>query len=194
MACQALGTQAFALVDLGHHLPNTNVELVVARLIAAGRLGGFHFNDSKYGDDDLTAGSIKPYQLFLVFHELVDAALDPRVDKRTFAPAYMIDQSHNTKDPLEALIGTVEEVRRAYAKALLVDRGALASAQEENDVVGAELALKSAYETDVRPILAMARLRRGASIDPLGVFRASGYRREKARERRVDPRMAGGIV
>jgi len=182
--CQELGPHAFALVDLGHHLPGTNVEAVVARLIGAGRLGGFHLNDSKYGDDDLTAGSIKPYQLFLVFNELVDAATDPQVDKQTYAPAFMIDQSHNTKDPIEALIGTVEEARRAYAKALLVDREALDSFQDANDVVAAEMELKSAYETDVRPLLGLARWKRGAAIDPVGVFRRSGYRREKGRERK----------
>ncbi len=168
-----LGGQAYSLVDLGHHLPNTNIELVVARLIGAGKLGGFHFNDSKYGDDDLTSGSIKPYQLFLVFNELVDAAVD-----KAFAtpPAYMIDQSHNIKDPIEALLQTVGELQRAYAKALLVDREALDGFQTENDVLMAEQALKTAYETDVAAIVAEARRRKGGSIDPIATFRASGYR------------------
>jgi L-rhamnose isomerase/sugar isomerase len=175
---QTLGPQASCLVDLGHHLPNCNIEMVVARLIAARRLGGFHFNDSKYADDDLSAGSIKPYQLFLIFNELVDAALD-RKAKRShppFAPAYMIDQSHNLKDPIEDLALSAIEVHRAYVKALLVDRAALAQYQEANDVVMAERTLKVAYETDVSPILAEARRRRGGAIDPITVFRRSGYR------------------
>lgn len=175
-----LGSKAFSLVDLGHHLPNTNIELVVARLIGAGKLGGFHFNDSKYGDDDLTSGSIKPYQLFLVFNELVDAAFDS-----AFAtpPAYMIDQSHNIKDPIEALLQTVAELQRAYTKALLVDRKALAGFQEANDVLMAEQALKSAYETDVSPIVAEVRRRLGGAIDPIATFRASRYRQQMASDR-----------
>lgn len=175
-----LGEKAFSLVDLGHHLPNTNIELVVARLIGAGKLGGFHFNDSKYGDDDLTAGSIKPYQLFLVFNELVDAAVD---NAFSTPPAYMIDQSHNIKDPIEALLQTVGELQRAYTKALLVDRIALAGYQEANDVLMAEQALKSAYETDISSIVAEVRLRKGGAIDPITTFRASRYRQQLATER-----------
>lgn len=146
MIAQELGPQAFCLVDLGHHLPNCNVELVVARLIAAGRLGGFHFNDSKYADDDLSAGSIKPYQLFLIFNELVDAERDPRLAKSRprFQPAYLIDQSHNLKDPIEDLMQSAMEIHRAYTKALLVDREALAHYQESNDVLMAERTLKAA--------------------------------------------------
>jgi len=187
-----LGEQASCLVDLGHHLPNTNVEQVVSRLIGLGKLGGFHFNDSKFADDDLTTGSMKPYQLFLIFCELVDAESDPRVDKKYFQPAYMVDQSHNLKDPVEELIQTVEEIRRAYAKALLVDRDLLSAFQEKNDVISAEMTLKQAYETDVRPILAMARARGGSPIDPLAVFRQSRYRQEKARER--EARSIGGFA
>ncbi len=177
MLAQALGERAACLVDLGHHLPNTNIELVVARLITAGKLGGFHFNDAKYGDDDLTAGSIKPFQLFLVLNELVDAErqLGP-----AFAPAYMIDQSHNLKDPIEALLMTVDNLQRAYAKALLVDRDALDHHQEQNDVVLAEQTLKAAYETDVRPLVAAVRERRGGALDPIATFRASGYRQAAA--------------
>jgi len=173
MLAQALGVHAACLVDLGHHLPNTNIELVVARLIAAGKLGGFHFNDAKYGDDDLTAGSIKPFQLFLVMNELVDAR---REGAEGFAPSYMIDQSHNLKDPIEALLMTVDNLQRAWAKALLVDRDALAAYQEENDVVLAERTLRAAYETDVRPLVAEARRGRGGALDPVAAFRASGYR------------------
>ena len=180
MLVQALGERAACLVDLGHHLPNTNVELVVARLVAAGKLGGFHFNDAKYGDDDLTAGSIKPYQLFLIFNELVDAATE--MGER-FRPAYMIDQSHNVKDPIEALLMTVENLQRAYVKALLVDRAALEHYQETNDVLMAERVLKDAYETDVRALVAETRRQQQGALDPVVAFRASGYRAAKAAER-----------
>ena len=180
MLATALGDRASCLVDLGHHLPNTNVELVVARLLSAGKLGGFHFNDSKYGDDDLTAGSIKPYQLFLVFHELGLAAEEGGA---AFDPAYMIDQSHNLKDPIEALLQTVDQLQQAYAKALLVDREALAGYQDTGDVMMAERTLKAAYESDVRPLVAEARLRSDAAADPVAAFRASGYRARVAGER-----------
>jgi L-rhamnose isomerase / sugar isomerase len=185
MIAQALGPQAACLVDLGHHLPNCNIEMVVARLIATNRLGGFHFNDSKFADDDLSAGSIKPYQLFLVFNELVDAARDSQVKRfhPRFEPAYMIDQSHNLKDPIEDLMLSAIEIHRAFTKALLVDRAALAAHQNSNDAVMAERTLKVAYETDVSPILAEVRRQHGAVIDPLAVYRRSGYRQKKAQER-----------
>ncbi|HEU4722717.1 MAG TPA: hypothetical protein VFS59_15270 [Gemmatimonadaceae bacterium] len=182
LLAQSLGERAQCLVDLGHHLPNTNIELVVARLLGAGKLGGFHFNDSKYGDDDLTAGSIKPYGLFLVFHELV---LAERERLPAFDPAYMIDQSHNLKDPIEALLQTVDQLQQAYAKASLVDHDELASHQASGDVIMAERTLKRAYETDVRPLVAEARRRRGGALDPILAFRASGYRARKAAERPV---------
>jgi L-rhamnose isomerase/sugar isomerase len=180
LLAQALGTNAQCLVDLGHHLPNTNIELVVARLLGVGKLGGFHFNDSKYGDDDLTAGSIKPYSLFLIFHELV---LAERERIAGFHPAYMIDQSHNLKDPIEAMLQTVDQLQLAYAKAQLVDHAALAGYQESGDVLMAERTLKEAYETDVRPLVAEARRRSGAALDPVAAFRASGYRKQKGAER-----------
>ena len=180
LVAQALGRQAQCLVDLGHHLPNTNVELIVARLIGVGKLGGFHFNDSKYGDDDLTAGSIKPYGLFLIFHELV---LAERERLAGFRPSYMIDQSHNIKDPIEDLLQTVEQLQLAYAKALLVDHAALAAYQDSGDVIMAERTLKEAFETDVRPLVAEARRRSGGAIEPVLAFRASGYRAQKASER-----------
>ena len=125
-----LGERAFSLVDLGHHAPNVNIEMIVARLIQFGKLAGFHFNDSKYGDDDLDSGSIKPFQLFLIFNELVDAELE-RVPG--FDPAYMLDQSHNVTDPAESLMTSAVEVVRAYVQAHLVDRAALAAAQEKCD-------------------------------------------------------------
>jgi L-rhamnose isomerase/sugar isomerase len=173
MLAQALGVQASCLVDLGHHLPTTNVEMVVARLISAGKLGGFHFNDAKYGDDDLTTGSIRPYQLFLIFNELVDAS---RELGETFRPAYMIDQSHNLKDPIEALLQSVVALQNAYAHALVVDRARLAECQETNDVIMAECTLTEAYATDVRPLTAEARLQSGGALDPVRMFRDSGYR------------------
>jgi L-rhamnose isomerase/sugar isomerase len=186
LLAQSLGDRAQCLVDLGHHLPNTNIELVVARLLGAGKLAGFHFNDSKYGDDDLTAGSIKPYGLFLIFHELV---LAERERLAGFDPAYMIDQSHNIKDPVEDMLQTVDQLQLAYAKAQLVDHAALDGHQESGDVVMAERTLKAAFEADARPLVAEARRRNGAALDPVLAFRASGYRAEKARER-----VGGGYV
>jgi L-rhamnose isomerase/sugar isomerase len=186
MLAQALGEKASCLVDLGHHLPNTNVELVVARLITAGKLGGFHFNDSKYGDDDLTTGSIRPYQLFLVMNELVDARLELG---SKFGPAYMIDQSHNLKDPIEALLQSVVALQNAYARAVLVDRALLHQSQEANDVMLAERALTEAYETDVRPLAAQARIDGGGALNPIRTFRESGYRDDVARARK-----SGGYV
>ena len=186
LLAQALGERAQCLVDLGHHLPNTNIELVVARLLGAGKLGGFHFNDSKYGDDDLTAGSIKPYGLFLIFHELV---LAERERLAGFRPAYMIDQSHNIKDPIEDLLQTVDQLQLAYAKAQLVDHAALTEYQESGDVLLAERALKDAFETDARPLVAEARRRAGAALDPVLAFRASGYRTRVAAQR-----TSGGYV
>ena len=134
MAAQALGPQAKCLVDLGHHAPNVNIEQIVARLVHVGRLAGFHFNDSKYGDDDLDAGSVEPFRLFLVFNELVEAELR---GAKGFNPSYMIDQSHNVTDPIESLMGSAVEIARAYVQASLVDRKALAEAQEANDVMAA---------------------------------------------------------
>ncbi len=184
MLAQALGERAQCLVDLGHHLPNTNVELVVARLVTAGKLGGFHFNDSKYGDDDLTTGSIKPYQLFLVMNELVDAQEDEAVEG--FEPAHMIDQSHNLKDPIEAFLQTAEQLQQAWAKALLVDRAALSGYQDENDALMAEKTLQAAFATDVRALCAEARRQGGGALDPVAAFRASGYRAAKAKERTTE--------
>ena len=180
MLAQAMGDRACCLVDLGHHLPNANIEQIVARLITAGKLGGFHFNDSKYGDDDLTTGSIHPYQLFLVFNELIDAEYDGALD---VPPAYMIDQSHNLKDPIEALLQSIMELQHACARSLLVDRVALAGYQEENDVLMAEMTLKEAYETDVRPLAREMRLRKRGSIDPVMTYRNSGYRARARGER-----------
>ncbi len=190
-AALELGPQAQCLVDPGHHAPNVNIEQIVARLTRFGKLAGFHFNDSKYGDDDLDAGSIAPFRLFLVFNELVDAANRKAAG---FSPAYMIDQSHNVTDPIESLMQSAIELQRAYAQALIVDRAALASAQDSNDALGAHLELKRAFLTDVSPILAMARLRSGGAIAPIATYRASGYRAQKARERPAAGGTSAGIV
>jgi L-rhamnose isomerase/sugar isomerase len=189
LVAQALGEKAFCLVDLGHHAPNVNIEMIVARLIGAGKLGGFHFNDSKYGDDDLDTGSIDPFRLFLVFNELVEAEGTPG-----FEPAHMIDQSHNVTDPIESLMTSAMEIQRAYAQALLVDRPALRAYQEGNDVLMARETLKCAFRADVDPILAMARLEKGAAIDPVAAYRASGYRARVAAERPAAAAGGGGIV
>ena len=186
-----LGPKAQCLVDLGHHAPNVNIEMIVARLIQAGKLGGFHFNDSKYGDDDLDAGSIKPFQLFLVFNELVDAETDGTPD---FHPAYMLDQSHNVTDPIESLMLSAVELQRAYVQAHLVDRSALSEAQANCDAVAALQSLKQAFTTDVAPIIAMARHRAGGAIDPLAIYRASKYRQHKAEERPAALGISAGIV
>ncbi len=186
-----LGPKAFCLVDLGHHAPNVNIEMIVARLIQFGKLAGFHFNDSKYGDDDLDAGSIKPFQLFLIFHELVDAELSGAPN---FDPAYMLDQSHNVTDPIESLMMSAGELVRAYVQAHLVDRQALEEAQEKCDALMALATLKQAFTTDVAPILAVARSRAGGAIDPIATYRASGYRRRKAEERPAEIGVSAGIV
>jgi L-rhamnose isomerase / sugar isomerase len=191
MAAAELGPQAKCLVDLGHHAPNTNIEQIVARLIRAQKLAGFHFNDSKYGDDDLDSGSVDPFRLFLVFNELVDAELR---NAPGFNPAYMIDQSHNVTDPIESLMQSATEILRAYVQASLVDRQALAAAQDESDVLGGHLLIKQAFNTDVSPILAEARRRKGGAINPIAVYRASGYRRHKAKERPASGTAAAGIV
>jgi len=190
LAAQTLGTKAQCLVDLGHHAPNVNIEQIVARLHRFDKLGGFHFNDSKYGDDDLDSGAINPHQLFLVFNELVEAELSPR---GRFDPAYMIDQSHNVTDPIESMLSSAEAIAAAYAKALLVDREQLHLAQESNDTMMAFQALRRAYRTDVTPVIAMARSKAGGAIDAIAAYRASGWRARKEQERRAVG-LGAGIV
>ncbi|GAB3882426.1 TIM barrel protein [Spirosoma agri] len=177
-----LGPKAYTLVDLGHHLPNANIEQIVAILLNEKKLGGFHFNDSKYGDDDLTTGSVKPYQLFLIFNELVDG-LDARGLNHATSLGWMIDASHNVKDPLEDLLQSVEAIQLAYAQALLVDRAALEEARETNDVVRAQEILQEAFRTDVRPLVAEARLRAGGALNPLALFRQLDTRQKLIGER-----------
>lgn len=191
MAALELGPKAKCLVDLGHHAPTTNIEQIVARLVRAKKLAGFHFNDSKYGDDDLDSGSVDPFRLFLVFNELVDAELR-KADG--FSPAYMIDQSHNVTDPIESLMASAVEIQRAFVQASLVDRKALAAAQEDSDVMMGHRLVKQAFITDVSPILAEARRRKGGAIDPIAVYRVSGYRKKKTTERPPVEGTSAGIV
>ncbi|WP_394364238.1 TIM barrel protein [Aquirufa antheringensis] len=183
-----LGPKAKTLVDLGHHLPNANIEQIVSILLMEGKLGGFHFNDSKYGDDDLTAGSIKPYQLFLIFSELVDG-MDAKGMNHAKDLGWMIDASHNVKDPLEDLLQSVEAIQIAYAQALLVDRAALEAAREANDVVRCQEILQAVFRTDVRALVAQARLELGGALDPIAL-----YRQEKMREQLIKSRGAKTVA
>ena len=186
-----LGDKAYTLVDLGHHLPNANIQQIVALLLQEKKLGGFHFNDSKYGDDDLTVGSIDPYQLFLIFHELVEG-MDARQMNHAKDLGWMIDASHNVKDPLEDLLQSVEAIMIAYTQALLVDAKALEEAQENNDVARAQEILQEAYRTDVRALVAEARLRSGAALAPLQLFREKSVR-SKLIQTRGDKTTATGL-
>lgn len=183
-----LGAKAHTLVDLGHHLPNANIEQIVSLLLMEGKLGGFHFNDSKYGDDDLTVGSIKPYQLFLIFNELIEG-MDVKGMNHAEDLGWMIDASHNVKDPLEDLLQSVEAIMIAYAQALLVDREKLTTAQDNNDVVTAQEILQNAFRTDVRALVAEARLRSGGALNPLAF-----YRNKKIREQLILKRGAKTIT
>jgi L-rhamnose isomerase/sugar isomerase len=187
LLAQHAGTRAKCLVDLGHHLPNTNIEQVVSRLAMVGRLGGFHFNDSKYGDDDLTVGSIHPYQFFLIVLELLEHG-----GGEMPAVRYMIDASHNLKDPIEDLIQATDQIQFTIAQALLVDRDALTDAQGANDPAGAAEVLQAEYRTDVRPLVAAARRCNGAALAPFTTFRRIGYRAAMISER-GDDSVASGL-
>lgn len=185
-----LGDKAFTLVDLGHHLPNANIQQIVALLLQEKKLGGFHFNDSKYGDDDLTVGSIDPYQLFLIFLELVEG-MDARNMNHAKDLGWMIDASHNVKDPLEDLLQSVEAIMLSYAQALLVDKKALASAQDNNEVSMAQEILQNAFRTDLRPLVAEARLRAGGALAPLTLYRELGIRQQLIKERGANRKATG---
>ncbi|MDP2527106.1 sugar isomerase [Maribacter dokdonensis] len=188
MLANACGEKAYSLVDLGHHLPNTNIEQIVSTLMMKGKLGGFHFNDSKYGDDDVTVGSIKPYSLFLIFNSLVYGMEN---NPQNPYPAWMIDASHNIKDPLEDLIQSLEAIQEAYAKALLIDQNELAAAQKNNDVVKCQEILQNAYRTDVRPLIEKARVGRGGAINPIETYRALKVREGLIKERGVNSVASG---
>jgi L-rhamnose isomerase/sugar isomerase len=172
-----LGKKALTLVDLGHHLHGANIEQIVSLSLMEGKLAGFHFNDSKYSDDDLTVGSINPYQLFLIFNELVEG-MDARGMDHATGIGWMIDASHNVKDPIEDLLQSVEAIKIAYAQALLVDKTALVLAQQKNDVAKAQEVLQNAYRTDVRPLIAEARLRAGGALNPIALFREQEVRKK----------------
>ena len=189
MLANACGGRAFTLVDLGHHLPNTNIENIVSTLIYQGKLGGFHFNDSKYGDDDLTVGSIKPYQLFLIFNELV-WGLGNNI-KNNPAPAWMIDASHNLKDPIEDLIQSLDAILIAFAQALIIDQNALQAAQMNHDVSLAQEILQDAYRTDVRPLIQKMRASKNVAIDPLKAYRSMEIRNKLIAKRGVNSRATG---
>ena len=190
LAATKLGPQAKTLVDLGHHLPNANIEQIVSILLMEDKLGGFHFNDSKYADDDLTAGSIKPYQLFLIFNELVEG-MDSKGMNHATDLGWMIDASHNVKDPLEDLLQSVEGIMIAYTQALIIDRDALKAAQDDNDVVRCQEILQHAFRTDVRPIVAEARLRAGGALDPLKCYRGLEIRKQLISNRGLKTAVAG---
>jgi L-rhamnose isomerase / sugar isomerase len=181
LMAQKLGPQAEVLVDTGHHAQGTNIAQIVAQLLDENRLGGFHFNDRKYADDDLIVGSVNPFELFCIFNEILGAASDGNAQTQNIA--YMIDQSHNIEPKVEAMIQSVLNIQIAYTKALLVDRTALQQAQESDDVLAAYRVLQTAYETDVRPLLAEARRQHGLDPDPIAAFRASGYAEKVAQER-----------
>ena len=185
LLCQKLGPQAQVLVDTGHHLQGCNIEHIVAILLDEGRLGGFHFNDRKYADDDLTVGAINPYQLFLIFCELIAGEEDPSqvVSQCAKACAYMFDQCPNHKPTIESVIQSAVCVQETWAKALLVDRAALKKSQDIHDLTMCEELLKDAYNTDVRPILAEWRQERGIDPNPIAAFRRSGYLKKVAEER-----------
>ncbi len=190
ICAQELGDQAMCLVDLGHHLPNTNIEMIVSRLIDSKKLGGFHFNDSKFGDDDLDSGSINPYELFLIFNELTIASIKGKIKNI----AYMIDQSHNVTDPIESLILSANEIVSNYAKSLLVNYEQLESYQDSNDPIKCMQILKDAFKTDVSPIIEQARLENNNAIDPISVYRSLNYKEKKSKIRKSSQGSSSGIV
>lgn len=177
-----VGKKGTVLVDLGHHAQEVNIEQIVATLIDEGKLGGFHFNNKKYADDDLIVGSIKPYELFLIFNEIIEATLEDRTSKCAKDISYMIDQCHSIEPKVPAMIRSVLNVQTAQAKALLVDRKALEAARLTNDVLGAEACVREAFETDVRPLLAQVREEMGIDTDPMKAYLACGHE-EKKKER-----------
>jgi L-rhamnose isomerase / sugar isomerase len=176
LVCRRLGPQAQVLVDTGHHPQGTNIEQIVALLVAEGLLGGFHFNNRKYADDDLIAGSVDPFELFRIMHEIALAEVEA-------STAFMIDQSHNVEGKIDAMLQSVMNIQTAYAKALLIDEAVLSTAQAEGDVLGAHRTLTDAFETDVRPVLARWRADRGLDPDPVRAFRDGAYAEQRARER-----------
>jgi L-rhamnose isomerase/sugar isomerase len=183
LICRRLGPQAQVLVDTGHHALGTNIEQIVAVLLAEGLLGGFHFNNRKYADDDLIVGAIDPFELFRIMREIALAQDDPATAATTAAVAFMIDQSHNIEGKIDAMVQSVMNIQTAYAKALLVDESAVAEAQRAGDVLGAHRLLFDAFESDVRPILGRLRQELGVEADPVEAFRRGGYAERLAHDR-----------
>ena len=190
ICAKELGEKAMCLVDLGHHLPNTNIEMIVSRLIDLKKLGGFHFNDSKFGDDDLDTGSINPYELFLIFNEIV-CAFD---QKKISNMSYMIDQSHNVTDPIESLLQSSNEIISAYIKSLLVDQKKLTNLQKENDIIGANILLKQAFNTGVSALINKTRYENNNAIEPIYTYRELNYKKEKSKIRIQNKKNNPGIV
>ena len=190
ICAKELGEKAMCLVDLGHHLPNTNIEMIVSRLIDLNKLGGFHFNDSKFGDDDLDAGSINPFELFLIFNELTLANKNGKLKEIS----YMMDQSHNVTDPIESLILSSNEIALCFTKSLLVDYDLLNELQDANDTIGAMQLLKTAFNTDVNPIVSMARYENSNAIDPISIYRSLNYKKNKSKVRTSSKGSSSGIV
>ena len=190
ICAKELGEKAMCLVDLGHHLPNTNIEMIVSRLIDLNKLGGFHFNDSKFGDDDLDAGSINPFELFLIFNELTLANKNGKLKDIS----YMIDQSHNVTDPIESLILSSNEIALCFTKSLLVDYDLLNELQDANDTIGTMQLLKTAFNTDVNPIVSMARYENSNAIDPISIYRSLNYKQNKSKVRTSSKGSSSGIV
>ncbi len=184
------GPKAKVLVDTGHHYHSVNIEQIVAWLLDEQMLGGFHFNDRKYADDDLTLGSIDPYAVFRIFHEIRNAAELHDTDVSRIA--YMVDQSHNLKPKIEAMIQTVVTAQELFAKACLVDRTKLQDAQARMNIIDAEACLKDAFATDVRPMLAQWRKKKGIDADPLAAYRSSGYESKAAKDRQARRAASGG--
>jgi len=183
LMCSRLGERAKVLVDVGHHPQGANIEHIVSILIDEGKLGGFHLNDRKYGDDDLMAGTVNPLQLFLIYDQIVDASQDPATRQTAEGIVYMLDQSHNVEPSIEGIIQSVMNTQTAYAKALLVDRDELAAAQAAGDVIMANRVVMAAYELDVQPLLNKVRVEMGLQPDPIVAYRESGYARKIAEER-----------
>ncbi len=191
--CQKLGEKAQVVVDLGHHAQAVNIEQIVSFLLDEGKLGGFDFNDRKYGDDDLMVGSINPYQLFLIYHELVGAEYSDHTvaSQNARQVAYMLDQCHNIEGKIGAIIYSVMNCQEIYAKALLVERDRLAEAQANGEVLEAHRIITDAYRTDVRPLLAQVREEMGLAADPLVAYRSSGYEQKIQKERGIAATQGG---
>jgi len=190
ICAKELGEKAMCLVDLGHHLPNTNIEMIVSRLIDLKKLGGFHFNDSKFGDDDLDTGSINPYELFLIFNEMVSAFDQKKISNIS----YMIDQSHNVTDPIESLIQSSNEIISAYIKSLLIDQKILTNLQKENDIIGANILLKQAFNIDVSALIKKTRYENNNAIEPIHIYRELNYKKEKSKTRKQNKKNEPSIV